>query len=127
MQRQGGGAYQAPLSYLDNSYREPGTSSDGGADVLGAQPGLARPVLNPLSGGRRKRRTLKRRCLRGYRRRSGTCRTAAKRGGFYPSVMGSFTTNGAALLPATVYSGYKLIKNYNKSRKATRKNRKGRK
>lgn len=124
MQRQGGGAYGAPLSYLDNSYREPQASA--GSDILRFQPGLARPVINPTGG--RRGRTMKRRCMRGKRRSKSTraCKSVkcgGARGGFYPSVMGSFTTNGAALVPATIYSGYKFIKNYKGRKAATRKNR----
>lgn len=125
MQRQGGGAYGAPLSYLDTSYREPQASA--GSDILKFQPGLARPVINP-TGGRRRGLTMKRRCLRGRRRSKSTraCKTTKRggaRGGFYPSVMGSFTTNGAALVPATIYSGYKFIKGYKDRKGSTRKNR----
>ena len=111
MQRQGGGAYGAPLSYVNNNYREP--VSGPGYDMLRFQPGLARPAINP-TGGRRKTRG----------RRSGTTRKnmGRRRGGFYPSVMGSFTSNGASLLPATLYSGYKFVKNY-KSRRSTRRRR----
>ena len=50
-------------------------------------------------------------------------RKQKQKGGFYPSVMGSFTTNGASLVPATIYSGYKFIKNYKGSRQSTRRRR----
>ena len=110
MQRQGGGAYGAPLSYLNPYYREP-TNANGGSDLHTIQPGLARPVLNATGGRRRMRKGKKqtRRRQRGGRKGS---RKNVKRGGFYPSVMGSFTTNGAALVPATIYSGYRFLKNY---------------
>ncbi len=114
MQRQGGGAYGAPLSYVNNSYREP--SAGPGYDMLRFQPGLARPAIH-ATGGRRKTRG------RGRSRRASTRKNMGRRhGGFYPSVMGSFTANGASLLPATIYSGYKLVKNY-KGRTSTRRRR----
>jgi hypothetical protein len=120
MQRQGGGAYGAPLSYLDTSYREPQASA--GSDILRFQPGLARPVINPTGGRRRSRRRASTRRNRSRRnRRNAMART--RRGGFYPSVMGSFTANGAALVPATLYSGYKFIKNYKGRKASTRRRR----
>jgi len=43
-----------------------------------------------------------------------------RRGGFYPSVMGNFIGNATRLAPVAAITGYRMIKNYNK----TRKNRK---
>lgn len=92
------GGNAMPLSYVKPSYAEPSAYS--GSNVLHAQAGLARPVLNP-SGGRRGAHT-------------------RRRGGFYPSVMGSLLHNGSRLIPAAGVTGYKMFKNYSK----TRKNRK---
>jgi hypothetical protein len=92
-----GGASAAPLSYLNNSYREP--SGYAGSNVLISEPGLARPALQH-TGGRRSRK-----------------------GGFYPSVMGSsFISSGARLLPASAVTAYRMVRNYKSSRK-TRRNR----
>ena len=54
--------------------------------------------------------------------RGGRCRTVNRRrhGGFYPSVMGNFIGNASRLVPVAAITGYRMIKNYNK----TRKNRK---
>ena len=102
-----------PLSYTTPSYREPSASA--GSNLQISEPGLARPVLNPtsavLSGGRR-RRTQRNRTQRNRNQKN---RKNVKVGGFYPSVMGPFLQNVTSLVPATIYSGYKLFKN-NKNR-----------
>jgi hypothetical protein len=91
-----------PLSYTTPSYREPSASA--GSNLQISEPGLARPVLNPIGGGRRNRLTQRK-------------NRNVKVGGFYPSVMGSFLQNAAGIVPATLYSGYKLFKNNKTSRK----------
>ena len=102
-----------PLSYVNSAYREP--SAWAGSNVLGSQPGLARPVLNATGGARR---------MRSKTRRTRKHRTH-RRGGFYPGVMGPFLQNATRLLPATVISGYKMVKNYKRSRSnRSSKNRK---
>lgn len=88
-----GGASGAPLSYLDPKYNEPSASV--GINRLISEPLLARPSLNHTGGKRSK-------------------------GGFYPSVMGPFVTNAARLAPAAAVQGYRMVRNYKK----TRKNRK---
>ena len=104
--QRGAGTTGAPLSYLDQTYKEPSASA--GSNVLNAEVGLVRPSLNATGGGyRRKRRST-------YKRRS------TRKGGFYPSVMGGFVTNASRLVPAVAVTGYRMIKNYKK----TRKNRK---
>lgn len=107
MRRYAGGGLPSgagfPLSYTTPSYREPSASA--GNNVQISEPGLARPVLNPTGGGRRRSTLRKNRNV--------------KVGGFYPSVMGSFLQNAAGIVPATVYSGYKLLKN---NKKKSRKN-----
>lgn len=97
--RLGGGM---PLSYLKTNYSEPSASA--GSDVQISQAGLARPVLNPIGGNKTRRM-----------RKRVTCK-CLKKGGFYPTVMGSFLRNASRLVPAVVYSGYKLMKG--KTRKA---------
>ena len=44
----------------------------------------------------------------------------SRRGGFYPSVMGQFVGNASRLVPAAAITGYRMVKNYNKTRR-TRK------
>ena len=114
-----------PLSYLKVGYTEPSASA--GSNVLGSQAGLARPVLNATGGkrsNRRSKRSNRRSIRRSHSRRSkrtrkhgGSC-GCMKKGGFYPTVMGSFIRNASRLVPAVAYSGYKLLKN------KTRKSRK---
>ena len=57
-----GGATGAPLSYIDTKYTGPSTS--GGSDIQISEPGLVRPVLNPIGGKRSYRRSHKRRSYR---------------------------------------------------------------
>jgi hypothetical protein len=92
-----------PLSYLKTGYTEPSASA--GSDVQVSQAGLARPVLNHTGGTRKHRGT----------RKHKSCK--CKKGGFYPTVMGSFLRNASRLVPAVVYSGYKLMNKTRKSRK----------
>jgi hypothetical protein len=100
-----GGASAAPLSYLNPKYVEPSGSE--GVNRLISEPLLARPALNHTGG---KRST----CGKRNKRKSTKTR---RRGGFYPSVMGSFLSNGARLLPPTAVQGYRMLRNYKKSRK----------
>ena len=93
-----------PLSYVKPSYVEPSASA--GSNILQAEVGLARPVLNP-TGGRRSRRN-----RRGSRRGAHT-----RRGGFLPSVAGHLLKNGAKLIPAAAFTGYKMVNNYKKPQK----------
>jgi hypothetical protein len=108
-----------PLSYLKVGYAEPSASA--GSNVLVSEPGLARPVLNPTGGKRSNRRSKRstRRSKRSKRTRKhgGSC-GCMKKGGFYPTVMGSFLRNASRIVPAVAYSGYKLLKG------KTRKSRK---
>ena len=92
-----------PHSYVNNAYREPSASA--GSNVLGSVAGLARPALNP-TGGKRTRK------LRGKKHRKGTKRCKCMKGGFYPSVMGSFLQNASRLTAAVGVSAYRMIANY---------------
>ena len=94
-----------PLSYLNKAYQEP--SGSAGSDRLISEPLLARPSLNHTGG--------KRKCTRRHRH-TRKCRNS-RRGGFYPSAMGGLINNGARLLPAAGVQAYRMVRNYNKSRK----------
>lgn len=104
-----------PLSYLSRSYVEP--SAPAGVDRLGAEPLLARPALGQTGGSHTRR----------HRRKRVT------RGGFSPSIMGSFVQNAAMLTPAAGITCYRMIKNFKikgktgKTKKAKRKTKKTRK
>lgn len=87
-----------PLSFLSRNYSEPPGSV--GSTMLGSQPLLARPSIN-MTGGSRKRH----------------------RGGFSPSVMGSFVQNASMLVPVAGITGYRMYKNYKNPAK-TRKQKK---
>jgi hypothetical protein len=99
-----GGANQAPLSYVNRGYQEP--SAFEGVNKLGSETMLARPVLNPTGGRRTKRSNHSRKNRRNTRRK----------GGFYPSAMGSLINNGSKLIPAAGVQAYRMLRNY-KSRK----------
>ena len=104
--RQYGGASHAPLSYVNPSYQEPsGSPSSAQVNRLGSEPMLARPVLNATGGRRSKTRSKHKR------------RHTRRKGGFYPSAMGSLIQNGSRLLPAAALQGYRMVRNYKKSRK----------
>lgn len=90
-----------PLSYLNKHYVEP--SAIAGSRVNVSEPLLARPVLNHTGGSRVRRKTRCRRCV--------------KVGGFSPGVMGSFIQNAKALIPAVGVTGYRMWKNFGKTRK----------
>ncbi len=101
--RQNAGAM--PLSFLDNTYREPSASAGSNHNI--SQAGLARPVLNH-TGGMRSTRS---------KRNKQTCRRCKKVGGFYPSVMGSLVRNAQALIPAAGITAYRMWNNFGKTRK----------
>jgi hypothetical protein len=94
-----------PLSYLNRGYQEP--SGSAGSDRLISEPLLARPSLNHTGG---------KRCHTGGKRNKKRTRKS-RRGGFYPSAMGGLINNGAKLLPAAGVQAYRMVRNYNKSRK----------
>lgn len=109
-----------PLSYVDPSYSEPSASA--GSNTLVAEVGLARQVLNPTGGTRRSRtRRSRTRHSRTRRSRHNRCFCRKRRGGFYPSVMGNFIGNASRLVPAAAVTGYRMVKNYNKTRKTKSK------
>ena len=111
-----------PLSYLNTGYSEPGTSSRLGSNLMISEAGLARPSINH-TGGRRNKRKNNLRTRRINRRNkkvsasSTRCKKCTKNGGFYPSVMGSFIQNASRLVPVAAVTGYRMVRNYGKTRK----------
>jgi hypothetical protein len=72
-----------PLAYFKDGAQMQGTTSEPGALLGGTSSTWAREAI-PQTGGRR------------------------QAGGFSPSVMGAFASNGARLLPLAAYMGYKM-------------------
>ena len=99
--RQRGGATGMPLAWYQPGaqmrapYIAEATGTAASSTAGWARPGLAQ------TGGRRQ--------------------TRKQQGGFAPSVMGSFVSNGARLIPVASYMGYKLFSK--KGRRITRKNK----
>ena len=92
-----------PLSYLDKGYTEP--SAPAGSVINIAEAGLARPALNHTGGSRKSRRSKR----STYKKR--------KVGGFSAGVMGSFLQNAKMLAPMAGITGYRMFKNFNKTKK----------
>ena len=106
-----------PLSFLDSNYKEPSGAAGGTVNV--SEVALARPVLNHTGGKRsstinKKKTRSKAKALAKTKRH---CRTCKKIGGFYPSVMGSLVRNAQSLIPAAGITGYRMLKNFGKTRK----------
>jgi hypothetical protein len=115
-----------PLSYLNTRYSEPGTSSTAGSNLMISEPGLARPSINHTGGKRsvtkksRKNNSQTRRInRRNHRVRASStrCRVCVKKGGFTPSVMGSFIQNASRLMPIAGVTGYRMWHNFSKTKK----------
>lgn len=111
-----GGAYLAPLSYLNPSYREP--SSSAGPHALYSEPGLARPSIHATGGSRSRKMKCKRK-----HKHTRRCMRSTRKGGFLPppSLLGSFMRSAPGLAPAAGVTAYRMVRNY-KGRNKTRKN-----
>ncbi len=100
--RRGGGANALPGQYFGIE-KAGGPPVGAGKDLQVASGGLIRPALG-ISGGKRRK-------------------TMRKRGGFLPSVMGSFVSSVSKYItPIALFAGYKLM-----TRKGTKKHRKSHK
>jgi len=117
--KQYGGAYLAPLSYLNHTYREP--SSSAGPHALYSEPGLARPSINPTGGYRARRSSRKIRCSKRHKHTRRCLKRGTRKGGFFPpaSALGSFMQSGPGLVVPAGVTGYHMLRNY----KGPRKNR----
>ena len=90
-QSKGGAATVFPLSYFNG--KAPEASAPSGRDLLHASGMGVRPVIGPVTRG------------------GGCGCNIVRRGGFYPSVMGSFTHSASKyIVPMTLYAGYKMLK-----------------
>jgi hypothetical protein len=93
--RHGGAATAFPLSYFDG--KAPEASAPAGHDLqrasgLGVRPGIGLNIGPVVKGG-------------------GCGCGIPRRGGFYPSVMGSFAQSASKyIVPMSLYAGYKMLK-----------------
>jgi broad specificity phosphatase PhoE len=90
-QKQRGGATAMPLTYYAPGSYETRTTDATGVGLAGTAGNWARAPLLRQEGGSHRRQTRKH-----------------QKGGFTPSVMGAFATNGLRLMPVAGYMGYKL-------------------
>ena len=123
-----GGAYLAPLSYLNHTYREP--SSSAGPHALYSEPGLARPSINATGGYRARRgsrRLQKKKCTKRHKHTRRCLKRSTRKGGFFPpaSALGSFMQSGPGLVVPAAVSGYHMVRNYKgNSKSKTQRKRK---
>ena len=111
-QRGGNGSTGMPLAYFQDGAQMRGTvGAPSGTGLVGS---WFRAPLHQTGGARR-----------GSRRRAKRTRHTrrAQHGGFSPSIMGSFASNGLRLLPVAGYMGYKMYSNETKTRRRTRGSR----
>jgi len=105
MHRKGGAATAFPLSYFDG--KSPEACAPAGHDLLhakgmGVRPGIGLNIGPSVGGG---------------------CGCGIRRGGFYPSVMGSFAQSASKyIVPMSLYAGYKMLKK-SQEKSAKRKTR----
>jgi hypothetical protein len=107
-QQQQGGGVNMPLAYFQDGAQMRGTEgSETGVGLAGMSTGWVREALTQTGGKRRSRRQQQ----GGFSDRQKDGRSSRQNGGFSPSVMGAFATNGARLLPLAAYMGYKMYSN----------------
>lgn len=113
MRKRGGAATVMPMEYYNPSYSLARNVS-AGRDLLHASGRGIRPSL----GGRRKRRS--------HHSKKRSHRSKRRKGGFVPSVMGSFVESASKyIVPLALYAGYKLMtRKGKKGKKSTRRSRK---
>jgi hypothetical protein len=105
---QKGGYVGMPLAYFKDGAQMQGTTTDyTGVGLAGSSAAMVRAPLTQTGGRRRRRLT----------------RAEQQQGGFHPSVMGSFLTNGMRLVPAVAYVGYNMMKSQKKTRRKKKQHR----
>ena len=121
--KQYGGAYLAPLSYLNHTYREPSSSAGPHALYSISEPGLARPSINPTGGYRARRSYRKIRCSKRHKHTRRCLKRGTRKGGFFPpaSALGSFMQSGPGLVVPAGVTGYHMLRNYKGKSKTQRK------
>jgi hypothetical protein len=108
--KKGGAATVFPLKYFDVGAKEP--SAPAGRDLLEAIPPLG---VRPRIGGSRKTRRIQKDSQK--RKEKKQKKQKKQKGGFVPSVMGSFVSSTSKyIVPLALFLGYKFM---------TKKNKKG--
>jgi len=111
--QKGGGSM--PLGMYVNGAQMQGTTGEpSGLDLGISTDTMARTGISQTGGSRRQGR----RQGRSLTKRPTMCGCDSQRGGFVPSVMGAFVTNGLQLAPVASYVGYRMYKNQKPTRKA---------
>jgi phosphohistidine phosphatase SixA len=114
--QKGGGSM--PLGIYQDGAQMQGTTGEPSGLDLGISTGsMARTGISQTGGSRRQGRR-----QTGGRRfntaKKPFCGCDSQRGGFSPSIMGAFVTNGLQLAPVASYVGYRMYKNQKPTRKA---------
>ncbi len=99
-QRGGNGSTGMPLAYFQDGAQMRGTA----AAATGTAGSWFRAPLHQTGGSRRRTR-----------------RQRSQNGGFTPSIMGSFASNGMQLLPIAGYMGYKMYSNQKRRTRGSRR------
>ena len=125
---QRGGYVGMPLAYFKDGAQMQGTTAEPTGVGLGSSTGSWAREPIQQSGGSVKRGARTKRSRSLTRAKHSRSLTRAKhfkhqQGGFSPSIMGSFVTNGMRLVPAVAYVGYKMLKNQKRTRRAARRGR----
>ena len=109
MKKQRGGGVTMPLGFYQDGAQMRGTyGSETGVGLGVMTANMARSALLQ-TGGRKK---VTRKAIQ--KQKQGQ---QSQRGGFAPSVMGSFASNGLSLLPVASFMGYRMMNKGNKTRK----------
>lgn len=122
-QRGGNGSTGMPLAYFQDGAQMRGTVGEpSGTGLAGS---WFRAPLHQTGGARRgsRRRTRRQQGGFGSRAERGRHSLRSQNGGFTPSIMGAFASNGMRLLPVAGYMGYKMYSNEPKTRRRTRGSR----
>lgn len=124
-QKGGNGSTGMPLAYFQDGAQMKGTFGEmTGVGLANPTAAWVRPPLSQRGGSSRRTRRRSHKQRGGFSSRAKqerSSRSLAKQGGgFSPSIMGAFATNGARLIPVAAYMGYKMYTNQTKKRKVRR-------
>ena len=111
-QRGGNGSAGMPLGFFNDGAQMRGTMGEAtGVGLAGSSGSWVRTPLNQTGGRVTRRRSRGRRSRR------------SQSGGFNPSIMGAFASNGMRLLPMAGYLSYKMYSNQQQGRRTKRRTR----